>query len=101
MLSARKPKKNVIGVELIGVVYDVVVGCASGRTKTLPPQSILDAGAGVQQEMIAVQMGGAAGGVTKHCRRRGYRTVTVWPPRPATETGVEVPLCQSAVRTLR
>jgi len=50
--------KNIAGVE-VGVVYDVVE-MRLGADENPSPQSVLDAGSKVQQEVIAVQVGGAA-----------------------------------------
>ena len=57
--DADPQAQNVVGVELI-IVEDVVeVGL--GPHKELPQEAIANAGSGVNQKMIAVQVSGAPG----------------------------------------
>lgn len=51
--------KNAIGVEVAGVVDDVVV-IRFGPDKEISPRPVVESAAHVKQKMIAVQMGRAA-----------------------------------------
>lgn len=52
--------KDVVGMEVDGVIDDPVVVCF-GADKEAPPEGVADAGADVKKKMIAIQMGGATG----------------------------------------